>query len=240
MKTAVCFTGTCRALQHTYLNLSEYLIKTLGDCDVFMVISDNPHASKAGACFSALTNNKTIIVRQEEDHDLSGLVFRQNWPSGKLSSKQIYLKMIDSRQHCGQLLAEYELQNGCLYDRVIFSRLDVKYFANVGEIIDGLDMSKLHVPDFHNTFGGVVDGHNDRFAVGNRENMKAYFDLPDSLVPFVEDGGQIHAETLLKWHLTRNQIEVGKIPVRFTRVRLAGEEIDNRLRDTSTWGHGDT
>ena len=237
MKTAVCFTGTCRSLQHTNLNLSEYLIKSLGDCDVFMVISDNPHAPKAEQCFGVLPNNKTIMVIQEEDHDLSSLVFRPNWPSGKLSSKQVYLKMIDSRQRLGEAVCKYELENGCVYDRVVFSRLDVKYFSNVGETIDGLDMSKLHVPDFHNTFGGAVDGYNDRFAVGNRENMKAYF---DSLLPFVQSGGQVHAETLLKWHLLKNKVEVNKIPVRFTRVRLAGEEIDNRLRDRSTWGHGDT
>ena len=92
MKTAVCFTGTCRSLQHTYLNLSEYLIKSLGDCDIFAIISDNPHAPKAEQCFDFLPNRKVIKIIEEEDHDLSNLVFRPNWPSGKLSSKQIYLK----------------------------------------------------------------------------------------------------------------------------------------------------
>lgn len=240
MKTAVCFAGTCRSLQHTYLNLSEYLVKPLGDCDIFMMISENPHATMAEQCFNALPNNKIIRIEDEPDHDMLNLVFRPNWPSGKLSSKQIYLKMIDSRRRCGEILSEYELQKGVKYDRIVFSRLDVKYFANVGEILEGLNMNKLYVPDFHNTFGGVIDGYNDRFAVGNRENMKIYFDLPESLAPFVKAGGQIHAETLLKWHMIKNQIEVEKIPLRFTRVRLAGEEIDNRLRDTSTWGVSDT
>jgi len=239
MKTALCFTGTARSLEHTHENLKRNLIDSLGDCDIFMMISENPHAYKAQEYFQDLLNDKIIHIEEERDHDITNFCFKPGWPLVS-SSKQIYLKMIDSRKRCGEALSEYELQKGTKYDRIVFSRLDVKYFANVGEILEGLDMNKLYVPDFHNTFGGAINGYNDRFAVGNRENMKIYFDLPESLVPFVEAGGQIQAETLLKWHMKKNQVEVEQIPLRFTRARPDGEEIDIRLKDTSTWRNSDT
>tara|TARA_R110000744_G_scaffold33972_12_gene79507 strand:- start:1762 stop:2481 length:720 start_codon:yes stop_codon:yes gene_type:complete len=232
MRTAVCFTGTARSLEHTHENLKENLIAGMGDCDIIALIAENPHAHKAEQYFKELPNHKIIKTEEEADHNISNFTFRPNWPGRKLSSKQIYLKMIDSRKRCGQLVSEQELQSGIIYDRIVFSRLDVKYFNNVSKLVAGLDMNKIYIPDFHNTFGGAIDGYNDRFAVGNRENMKTYFDLPDSLIPFTESGGQIHAETILKWHMIKNQVEVEKIPLRFTRVRPGGEVIDLRLQDS--------
>jgi len=95
------------------------------------------------------------------------------------------------------------------------------------------------VPDFHNTFGGVINGYNDRFAIGNREDMRTYFNVPNSVEEFNENGGQITAETLLKWHLVNGGVQVKKIPIRFTRVRANGEEIDLRLKDERL-AHRDT
>ena len=242
MKTAVCFTGTGRSLQHTHQNLKDVLIGNLGDCDVFILVSDNPHSNKAREFFETAPQLKKILIEKEPEYDITKLRFRSSWPSGALSSRQIYIKMIESRKRCNQLLSSYEKENNIVYDRVVFSRLDVKYFKNDWgwDTLNNLNLNQLYVPDFHNTFGGVVNGYNDRFALSNRSNMGAYFHIPDSIDNFLKTGQSIHAETLLKWHLEQHGISVKKIPLRFTRVRPDGEEIDLRLKDTSNLNLSDT
>ena len=69
--------------------------------------------------------------------------------------------------------------------------------------------------------------------------MDIYMKIPDSIEQFNKEGGQITAETLLKWHLTKNNIPVKKIPIRFTRIRPGGAEIDSRI-GTGEWRSSDT
>jgi len=240
MNTAICFTGTGRSIKHTHFNLKQRLIGSFPGSDVFMLIAKNPDAHKISEYFGDLPQVKKIIIEEEEDKDVDSLRFRPNWPSGKLSSKQIYIKMIDSRKRCNEILSMYERQNQISYDRVIFSRLDVKYFEDVSKNIDNLDLKNLYVPDFHNTFGGAVNGYNDRFAISDRRNMDTYFRVPESIDNFMQSGGLIHAETLLKWHLNNYNINVKNLPIRFTRVRPDGTEMDLRIENRENWGWGDT
>lgn len=237
MKTALCFTGTCRSLEYTHENIKRLLIDTTSP-DVFLLIADNPHASKARKYFSG-SRIKKLLIEPEPDYDLSALRFRPGWPP-QTTTTQIYYKMIKSRQRCGEILREYERKNNLQYDRVIFSRLDVKYFEEVGPLLDEINLDHLYVPDFHNTFGRVIDGYNDRFAVSNRKNMQIYFNAVNSADSFVQNGGYITAETLLKWHLIDAQVNVEHLPVRFTRVRPDGSEIDSRLKDFQPGDHRDS
>jgi hypothetical protein len=232
VKTALCFTGTARSLQYTHNNIKEKLINSLEECDIFAFLAENPHAYKFKDLLGDNVQIKKIIIEEELDCDISKIKFAPGWPP-KTSSREIYIKMIRSRQRCEEILSLYEKEEGVNYERVIFSRLDVKYFDDVGPHVKNLNHGCLYVPDFHNTFGGVIEGHNDRFAIGNRKDMRIYFNVPNSIEEFNKKGGQITAETLLKWHLERSAVQVEKIPLRFTRVRATGEEIDLRLKDRS-------
>ena len=233
MKTALVFTGTGRSLEHTHENLKNNLIAALDDCDIFLLIADNPHAPKVKKYFN-LPNVKKHLVEKEPEYDLSKYRFQPGWPPSR-SSKQIYIKMLNSRTRCGEILTAYEKENDIEYERVVFSRLDINYFDNISTYIKNLDLNNLYIPDFHNTYGGWVNGYNDRFAISNRDNMRTYLNIVESISPFVRQGGELHGETFLKWHLKINQINVKLIPVRFTRVRTNGEEIDKRIRHTSSW-----
>jgi len=237
MKTAICFTGTCRSLQHTHENIKNLLVNTTG-ADVFLLIADNPHAPKAHEYFSG-PEIKKLLIEPEPDYNLEGLQFDRGWPP-PTTTTQIYYKMIKSRQRCGEVLRTYEQEQNFQYERVIFSRLDIKYFEEVGPILDKVNLNNLYIPDFHNTFGGAINGYNDRFAVGNRKNMQTYFNTVDSAHPFVQSGGYITAETLLKWHLLSHAVNVIHVPVRFTRVRLDGSEIDERLKNFHPGAHRDS
>jgi len=229
MKTAICFTGTCRSLQHTYKNLLENLINPIENCDVFAFIAENPHSHKFNEYLN-IYNLKDAEIKKEGDYDLSSYKFRKGWPPPR-SSPQIYVRMLHSRNICGKMIERYENKNNFVYDRIIFSRLDVKYFSNISNYCTNLDLSFLYIPDFHNTFGGYTDGINDRFAMSNSKNMKNYFKLSDNILTYVKSGGLLHGETFLKWHIDNCEIKTAKIPIRFTRVRGDGEEIDVRLKN---------
>ena len=152
------------------------------------------------------------------------------WPP-KTTTTQIYLKMVQSRKKINDMLYNYEQYNNFVYDRVIFSRLDVKYYTNVNNELSKHNLDNLIIPDFHNTFGGAINGYNDRFASGPRHMMSCYFDLYSAIGKYSTLGGEFQAETFLKWHLSSNGISPTKAPIRFGRVRASGEEIDTRLKN---------
>ena len=228
MKTAICFTGTGRSIKHTHDNLKKYLIDSIGDCDVFMLIAENPYVEDVQRCMN-ISQTKKFVVEKDLEYDLTRYNWRA-WPPPR-SSPQTYIRMIKSRERCGNILSEYEVENNINYDRVIFSRLDVNYFDDVSQHINGLDLECLYVPDFHNNFNGQFNGCNDRFALSNKKNMDIYFKVSQGIEEYCDLGNFVQGEIVLLWHLLNNNLNLRKIPVRFTRVRPDGEEIDIRLKN---------
>tara|TARA_R110000824_G_scaffold348039_1_gene534790 strand:+ start:5541 stop:6263 length:723 start_codon:yes stop_codon:yes gene_type:complete len=226
---AICFVGTARSLEHTHINIKKNLVDSVGECDILAFLAQNEHSSKFQKYFHNDKRVKEVIEEKEPDYNLDGINFLDEWPFSPTSSRQVYIKMINSRKRMGEILSSYEAQNEIVYDKVIFSRLDVKYFDDVGSYVNDIALDSLCIPDFHNTFGGVINGFNDRFAVGNRGNMGTYFNIPNSITPYNKTGGKICAENLLKYHLEVNEVLVEKLPIRFTRVRPNGDAIDMRL-----------
>ena len=231
MRTAICFTGTCRSLDHTYQNICEFLIDPIDNCDIFAFVPKTPHINNALQLLNN-TNLKKIVFEKEGAIDETGLSFVPGWPP-KTTTTQIYLKMVQSRKKINDMLTSYEVYNNFRYDRVIFSRLDVKYYTNVSQELENHKLDNLLITDFHNTIGGVIYGYNDRFAVGDRKVMSSYLNLYDSVGKYSSLGGKFQAETFLKWHLKNNGIFPRKIPIRFGRVRSSGEEIDTRLKESN-------
>ena len=225
MRTAICFTGICRSLEYTHENIRENLIKAVGDCDVFMYIADGPTAYKAEKYFNA-SEITELKVEKETPIDASGISFEPNWPPH--GSKQVYLQMLYSMKRCNEMRVEHELKNNIKYDRIIRSRLDIRYFKPV-DSIDEYDLQFLHVPDFH--CWSIVQGNglNDRFAVGSRRDMNIYLSEFDYIKKYSMQGLKIHAESTLCWHLANSGVTVKYCPVRFTRVRPDGNEEDKHL-----------
>ena len=236
-KTALCFTGTCRTLEYTYENLKNNLIDNNPDCDFFFFIAKNKHSDKVYEYFSDL-DNCNILIDTEEDEPLHDLRFRPSWPNPP-STHQIFMRMLHSRKKCADFIEKYSKENGITYDSICFSRLDVKYFGMINVSLFS-DKDHLVVPDFHSTYGNVINGYNDRFAIGSQRDLLCYLRAYDSSRPFVTAGGLLHAETLLKWHLENNNVKVIKKPIRFTRVRGDGKEIDLRIEHRFNWGAHDT
>ena len=230
MKTAICFTGTGRSLEYTHENIKKYLIDPEEDCDIFAHVSESKHVDQIEKYFK-FDNIVGLRIEKDEEMNLEGLRWQTNWPAGPHSGpfpKQTYLNMLLSREKVGKMLEEYSERTGVIYDKVIFSRLDVSFLK---EIPADLDLSNICVPDFHNFDRVQGGGCNDRFAVSNYNNMKIYFSEYGRVPEFVLKGGHLHAESTLFWHLTTSGLRIARYPIRFTRIRPGGKSIDERLRN---------
>ena len=237
-KQAICFTGTCRSLDYTYQNIKDNLIECNPDCDLFFFIAKNKHSDKIYKYFSSL-ENCNIKIDIEEDEKLNDLRFKPAWPNPP-STHQIFMRMLHSRKKCADMIEQYKNANNVSYDKIAFSRLDVKYFNMINLDLFSSSDKALTVPDFHNTYGNNINGYNDRFAIGTEKDLLCYLKAYNSSRPFVNAGGLLHAETLLKWHLDNNSVVVEKKPIRFTRVRGDGAEIDLRIEHSFNWRVHDT
>jgi len=228
MRTAICFTGTGRSLEHTHSNLKKCLIDKESDCDIFAHISDSKFVNQVHEYFK-FDNIKNIKIEKDVEFDLNGLRWHPNWPAGPHSGKfpkQTYLNMLLSRMKCGQMLKEHCDKNNFTYDKVIFSRLDICFLNEVPKLVD---LETICTPDFHNFDRVQGGGCNDRFAIGNYENMLIYFNELSRVGDFISNGRSLHAESTLFWHLNTSGVKISRYPIRFTRVRPGGKRIDERL-----------
>jgi hypothetical protein len=229
MKTAICFTGTGRSLNHTWENIKKNLIEPHQDCDIFAHLTPTKHIDKLQ---KLLDYKQTVKTKIEKDLklDVKDLRWQHMWPMGTHSGpepQQTYLNMLYSRSRCGQILADHSLKNNINYDKVIFSRLDVEYYGPLPE----MELDKICVPDFHHFTHLQGTGCNDRFAASSYDNMMTYFNLYHNIPKFIAVGGKLHAESFLGWHLLTSGKKIKKYHIRFTRVRPNGDRIDSRLQN---------
>ena len=228
MKTAICFTGTGRALEYTHSNLKKYLMDPEKDYDVFAHISNSKFINQVHEHFN-FDNVKDFKIEDDIEFNLNGMRWQPNWPAGPHSGKfpkQTYLNMLLSRMKCGNMIKNYCEKNNFVYDKVVFSRLDISFLNDIPKEID---LDTICTPDFHNFDRVQGAGCNDRFAIGNYKNMLSYLSEFNRLKEFTLSGGLLHAESTLSWHLRTLGIKTSRYPIRFTRVRPGGKRIDERL-----------
>jgi len=220
MKTALCFAGTGRSIEHTFDNLRECFIDDLEDTadgrDIFVYITDTPIAADTEKYFSNYTSN--IEVVKEDDQHPDKWNWHGGWPPATPNDlnkgRTIYLKMVKSRKHLMNMVDDSNKQ----YDRVIFSRMDVKYESKFTEMDRGMDMQYLWLPHFHHFMGG----YNDRFSVGGHSVMRTYMSQWDHMETFRSEGWSFQAESTLKHHLDRQNITPKIFNFNFIRIRPGG------------------
>ena len=235
MRTAVCFTGQCRSLEHTHENIKKYLLEPLGECDIFMYISENNDSFKAEKYMSKVATD--LRVEPDVHVDESDITHQQAIERGGL---QGYMQMLRGMKKCNEMRTQHEKENNFQYDRIIRSRLDVEYFRSLPEDFDSYDLNYLYIPDFHCWSIVQGNGYNDRFAVGNRNNMNIYLSELDYIRRYSLQGFTIHAESTLYVHLKSQGVKVKKVPIRFTRIRHGGIREDMHINeDPSTWPEGE-
>ena len=129
-------------------------------------------------------------------------------------------------KQCNRLRIGHEKERGIRYDRIIRCRPDLMFVKPLDHL-SLLDLSYIHVPDFH-----AYDGINDRFAVGCTDHMNIYMNKLDEFHDYVTDWFKyrsdalaVSAEMFTSGQLRNHGIPVRPFPFRFNRVR--GSRIKN-------------
>lgn len=91
------------------------------------------------------------------------------------------------------------------YDFYIYTRLDIAFWNKFDiEILDSIDENTILVPNGGDYEGGL----NDMMAIGRHKVMKTYSEVFDYIPTHNKNGCRFHPETLLKYHLTENNINI--------------------------------
>lgn len=85
-------------------------------------------------------------------------------------------------------------KSGIDADFIVRCRPDLLFSRNPENIDSTTIKPGVYIPKFANWWG-----LNDRFAYGDRDNMKKYFLRLDHLDTYINEGGIFHPETFLQW-----------------------------------------
>ena len=222
MNIAICFTGQCRSLEHTYKSIDKKILQPLkkyaNKVDVFAYIAENENSYKFKDFFKEYASLK---IEPDRPIDTSFIVRHDQ------RGMQGYMQMLNGYYEVNKMREEYETKNNITYDVVIRSRLDVEFFDEIPDIRN-LDLEKMYIPDFHSwAHVTSLGGCNDRFAIANRENICHYYNQKLFLREFVNEGHSLHAESFLNYNLLRNDVKIEKIDFKFARIR------EGKVYDTS-------
>ena len=220
-RTAVCMSGRCAGLDQTHRSIRDCLLNQIGDYDLFMFVPKD-----AGSHQAALLNPTVMRVENDPQLDEGALV---NGVNCRLKAGvQPYLQQLYGMKQCNRLRTEYEKENQFRYDCIIRCRPDLLFVKPLDKL-SLLDLSYVHVPDFHG-----FDGINDRFAVGAADHMNVYMNKLDEFHDYVTDwftyrgdALAVSAEMFTSGQLRNHGIPVRPFAFRFNRVR--GSRIKNDI-----------
>jgi hypothetical protein len=119
--------------------------------------------------------------------------------------------MYYNRKKCFELVEQYQQENRFVYDVVVFFRADI-VTQNSFDLIVPTDNMTIYIPSGYD-WGGL----NDQIAHGTFSAMKIYADLYNHISKYcLEQGCLFHPETLLKWHLDKNQLKIRRFNFLYT------------------------
>lgn len=219
-RVAVCLSGRCCGLDRAHRNLQKNLLDPLGHYDLFMYVPDDAYAG-----FASLLNPTVLAVVPDRDLDEGGL--RNGTDCLLKVGLQRYLQQLHGLKMCDRLRQAYEKKHDIHYDAVLRCRPDLLFESPLPDL-SALDMNYIYVPDFH-----MYEGCNDRFAIGNPENMTIYMKKFDDWHAYVsswinasQDAPPVTAEMFTGGQLRQYGIDVRRLPVRFNRVRAHKVKTD--------------
>ena len=216
----ICFSGSLRSLEYTLTNIYSKLIennKNKYKIIIFLYMPNDDHRNNVN-----LFNKFNIEINYEIKDDVELKLSNVNWKNfgSKIKNNkcgiQGYLQQLYGIEKSFELLKNYEKENNMKFDIICRSRTDIIYMNDIN--IDSYDMNKITIPNFHG-----FDGINDRFAIGNRENMKIYMEMYSNLIKLNNFTMFFQAEKYCKYNLENNNINYIKDNnIKFNRVKFNG------------------
>ncbi len=219
-RVAVCMSGRCVGLDQTHQNIRRNLLERLPAYDLFMFVPEDEYAGLAERL-------SPTVLAIRPDRPIAEGQLRHGRNCLIKAGVQRYLQQLQGLKACDQLRRQYTRKNGVQYAAVIRCRPDVRFEAPLPDPLD-LDLNYLHVPDFH-----MYEGVNDRFAIGNPQDMAVYMSKVDGFDTYVREWVATHpqaplvtAEMFTAGHLRANGIALRRLAVRFNRVRAGKVKRD--------------
>lgn len=188
MKVAICFSGLVRTFKECFPTYSR--IRDLYDCDLFAVSTPN----------DILKDYPFKSVLQQEDVWIEEKHYSFKSPETIVQNSLRQFLFIEL---CNNL----RIQAGH-YDFIIRTRFDNILINNIPDLHQ-CDPHSIYIPSGHDhpmSLPGV--GINDRFAFGGDSVMNIYSNKLRQIDQFMAQGKRFHPETILKWILDQNNLNI--------------------------------
>jgi hypothetical protein len=236
MRVALCFWGLCRSTDHTIESIEECILKPLKKeghtYDIYLHTYTlyrsytNTRAKEYNLHLKntlwKLLNPKEYILEHQDAVDLK-LELERYRTHGNPWAEDDKVSFSTLDNHIRALWSLNQVTSlwrgtGIVYDAVVYLRPDVQFLTYLSPSwLQGLTHHTIRIPDFH-----LVDGCNDRFAIGTPPVMELYGKRFHQAYEY-SLRMSLHSEKFLAYMLHKNQIQIELIPIRFRRLRATME-----------------
>lgn len=199
MKAAILFSGELRGFKYIYEDLHNFFLNKFSKVDTFFYVKNNDYE------IESFYNPTKILYQEDIIHNQDGIHLDKPQHIQKFISQWYSVFMSN------KLRKEYSNE----YDVVIRLRPDTKLLNEFN--LNWIDLDKITVCSF-----GGYGGINDRFAIGNPENMDIYCNFYYNLSKF--NG---NSESKLFNYLSHNNVLINKIDYYWHRINSDGKVREN-------------
>jgi hypothetical protein len=236
MKIALCFWGLCRSTEHTIESIEECILKPLKKAGIsydiylhtytlyrsYTNIRSKEYNLHLKNTLWKLLNPKDYILEHQDavDMKLELAKYRTHgnpWEGddgGSFSTLDNHIRALWSLNQVTSLWRG----TGIVYDAVMYLRPDVQFLTYLHPTwLQNLTQSLIRIPNFH-----LMDGCNDRFAIGTPPVMEVYGKRYTQAYEY-SLRNSLHSEKFLAHSLNKHTIQIEYIPIRFRRIRATGE-----------------
>jgi hypothetical protein len=241
MKVALCFWGLCRSTDLTIQSIQTCIFQPLQDAgiqyDIYLHTYtlyrpySNPRAKEEklqlkNTAWKLLQPTRESIEDQDDvDKKLDLKTYRalgNPWPDDpSYTTLDNHIRALWSLKQVTSLWLSKEKEYSC----IVYLRPDVKFKKPINpEWVLNVNSSSVRIPNFH-----LVDGCNDRFAIGSPECMRIYGNRFDNALQY-SYCNLLHSERFLAYELKRNAIRIDLIFFRFIRIRADGQPCPSDLQ----------
>jgi hypothetical protein len=132
-----------------------------------------------------------------------------------------YCSMLYSMNQAQLLMDAYERKHNMKFDIVIKLRPDALSVQKLDFMQYSYSSSIVYTPNIATFYS---NGMNDQMAIGNSNVMKTYMGIYTEIIPYLNGRviSPLRPETLLRYHLTRNNMRIISILWRYYILRCAG------------------
>jgi len=237
-KIAMCISGYLRTFEECYPTIFKNIIED-NDIDIFIHTYDKLGNSSGWrhpidlsedinmGFLENIPNVKVIAVQKWDDIRYQFEKFRKFQPN--ITNINVIACIFYKILKCNELRKEYEIENNIKYDLIIRMRGDQIFEKKINLDFPENKILINYYPwgdeDYIHHFVGddcdlegcrnEIEWINDRFAVGNSENIDYLCDLYNHFEELIVDEKYVELEHLLYKHIAKNNIELEKRNLNF-------------------------